>query len=100
MLVEKNIPMLQGIPGLDKKIDRDIEKIAEENGMRVDPFQISAARECVKNGLFILTGGPGTGKTTTINMITDFSRLLPFRETAELPWFSRRTQRTSLKLTS
>ena len=25
--------------------------------------------ECIRNGLFILSGGPGTGKTTTINMI-------------------------------
>ena len=72
MLVEKNIPMLQNLPGLDEKIDRDIVKIAEENGMRADPFQVSAVRECVKNGLFILTGGPGTGKTTTINMIIGY----------------------------
>ncbi|MCR4792641.1 MAG: ATP-dependent RecD-like DNA helicase [Lachnospiraceae bacterium] len=72
MLVEKNIPMIRNLPGLDEKIDRDVRKIAEESGMRVDPFQIGAVRECVKNGLFILTGGPGTGKTTTINMIIGY----------------------------
>jgi exodeoxyribonuclease V alpha subunit len=72
MLCEKNIPMLKNLPGLDEKIDRDIEKIARENGMTTDPLQISAVRECVKNGLFILTGGPGTGKTTTINMIIGY----------------------------
>ena len=69
MLAEKNIPMMKDLPGMDEKIDRDIEKIAEANGMQTDPLQISAVRECIKNGLFILTGGPGTGKTTTINMI-------------------------------
>jgi exodeoxyribonuclease V alpha subunit len=69
MLAEKNIPMMKDLPGMDEKIDRDIERIAEANGMQADPLQISAVRECIRNGLFILTGGPGTGKTTTINMI-------------------------------
>ena len=69
MLAEKNIPMMKDLPGIDEKIERDICKIAEANGMQTDPLQISAVRECIKNGLFILTGGPGTGKTTTINMI-------------------------------
>lgn len=69
MLAEKNIPMMKDLPGIDEKIERDIRKIAEANGMQTDPLQISAVRECIKNGLFILTGGPGTGKTTTINMI-------------------------------
>ena len=72
MLCEKNIPMLKDLPGLDEKIDRDVERIAAENGMYTDPLQISAVRECIKNGLFILTGGPGTGKTTTINMIIGY----------------------------
>ena len=69
MLAEKNIPMMKDLPGIDEKIDRDVKRIAEANGMQTDPLQISAVRECIKNGLFILTGGPGTGKTTTINMI-------------------------------
>ncbi len=69
MLAEKNIPMMKDLPGIDEKIERDIKKIAAANGMQIDPLQISAVRECVRNGLFILTGGPGTGKTTTINMI-------------------------------
>ncbi len=72
MLVEKNIPMVRDLPGLDEKIDRDVKKIAEANGMKPDDLQIGAVRECVKNGLFILTGGPGTGKTTTINMIIEY----------------------------
>ena len=69
MLAEKNIPMMKDLPGIDEKIERDIAKIAEANGMQIDPLQINAVRECIRNGLFILTGGPGTGKTTTINMI-------------------------------
>ena len=69
MLAEKNIPMMKDLPGLDERIERDVKRIAEESGMQTDSLQINAVRECIKNGLFILTGGPGTGKTTTINMI-------------------------------
>lgn len=48
---------------------RQIEKLAEGLSMELDELQRRAVLECVKNGLFILSGGPGTGKTTTINMI-------------------------------
>lgn len=37
--------------------------------MELDEMQRRAVVESVKNGLLILTGGPGTGKTTTINSI-------------------------------
>ena len=35
-------------------------------------MQKKAVREAASNGLFVLTGGPGTGKTTTINAIIRF----------------------------
>ena len=35
-------------------------------------MQKKAVVEAAGNGLFILTGGPGTGKTTTINAIIRF----------------------------
>ena len=38
-------------------------------GMEPDEMQILAVKEAVKNGLLVITGGPGTGKTTTINTI-------------------------------
>lgn len=37
--------------------------------MELDTLQRRAVTEAVQNGIFILSGGPGTGKTTTINMI-------------------------------
>ena len=37
--------------------------------MELEELQFKAVTECIRNGLFILSGGPGTGKTTTINMI-------------------------------
>lgn len=46
-----------------------LEKLGESLCMELDELQFRAVLECIQNGLFILSGGPGTGKTTTINMI-------------------------------
>lgn len=46
-----------------------LEKLADFLKMELDELQFRAVMECIRNGLFILSGGPGTGKTTTINMI-------------------------------
>ena len=46
-----------------------ISQIEKHSGMEPDEMQILAVKEAVKNGLLIITGGPGTGKTTTINTI-------------------------------
>lgn len=51
--------------GISHKIDR----IAEELGIELDDLQKESVRVSAKNGIFILSGGPGTGKTTTINAI-------------------------------
>ncbi len=44
-----------------------IVRIAKQNEMEPDEMQMTAVEEAVKNGLTVITGGPGTGKTTTIN---------------------------------
>ena len=38
----------------------------------LDEHQMTAVKEAVRNGLLIITGGPGTGKTTTINTIIKY----------------------------
>ena len=43
--------------------------------MTLDELQAEAVKEAVTNGLMILTGGPGTGKTTTINTIIRYFEL-------------------------
>ena len=48
---------------------RKLKSIEKEIGTELDEMQRKAVYESVKNGLFILTGGPGTGKTTTINVM-------------------------------
>ena len=69
MLHELNIPMWQAEDSKELLIRNKIEKLAAGLHMEMDELQQEAVLECVKNGLFILSGGPGTGKTTTINMI-------------------------------
>ncbi len=55
-------------------LERRITRIEEEMQTTLDEMQHQAVIEAAQNGLFILTGGPGTGKTTTINtMIQYFS---------------------------
>ena len=71
MLRNLNIPMLEAenLPAQDMAIRKRLERMAENLSMELDELQLKAVEESIKNGLFILSGGPGTGKTTTINMI-------------------------------
>lgn len=46
---------------------RRLHKIEENAGMELDELQREAVMGAIGNGVFLLTGGPGTGKTTTIN---------------------------------
>lgn len=51
------------------RLEKKICKLEEETGMELDELQRKAVMDAVENGIFILSGGPGTGKTTTINMM-------------------------------
>ena len=53
-------------------VKRRIDQIEKETGTTLDEMQKRAVTEAANHGLFILTGGPGTGKTTTINAIIRF----------------------------
>ena len=59
----------------DKEIEEQILRIEKQTNMVPDEMQFSAVKEAVKNGLLIITGGPGTGKTTTINTIIKYFEL-------------------------
>ncbi|NLZ81721.1 MAG: AAA family ATPase, partial [Clostridiales bacterium] len=53
-------------------IDRKLKYLEKDSGMELDPLQRMAVAEAVKNGILVVTGGPGTGKTTTINAIIKY----------------------------
>ncbi len=58
-----------GGTGLDPEVAEHLKKLAKSLHMELDELQLRAVTEAIHNGLFILSGGPGTGKTTTINMM-------------------------------
>lgn len=56
----------------DLEIEERVRRIEKQTGMELDEYQMTAVKEAVRNGLLIITGGPGTGKTTTINTIIKY----------------------------
>ena len=52
-----------------ESIFKKLDRIQEEERIELDEMQRMAVAEAVENGLLVITGGPGTGKTTTINTI-------------------------------
>lgn len=63
MLQELNIVCESGGDAVEKRI----AALEASDGISLDEKQKAAVAAAVRNGLMILTGGPGTGKTTTIN---------------------------------
>lgn len=54
---------------MDIVIDGRLARVEKNFHLSLDELQRYSVMEAVKNGLLIITGGPGTGKTTTINAI-------------------------------
>ncbi len=57
-----------------KGIELALEVFEEKNGITYAGAQRKAIIEAMSGGLLILTGGPGTGKTTTLNAILSLYR--------------------------
>ena len=72
MLHELNTAVEYISPAREKKLLQEIEDMSDQAGIVLDELQTKAVLESVKNGLLILSGGPGTGKTTTINMMIKY----------------------------
>lgn len=56
----------------EKKISRRMDKLGKHSGYELDELQKEAVVTAAGHGLLVLTGGPGTGKTTTINAMIDY----------------------------
>ena len=59
-----------------KKLDTYIELLEKENNIKYDEIQLTAIKKALENNLLIITGGPGTGKTTIIKSIVQLYKLL------------------------
>lgn len=53
-------------------MEKRLRAVEDKEKIELDPLQHKAVIESIKHGLLILTGGPGTGKTTTINTMIQF----------------------------
>ncbi len=59
----------------EESIRKSLSQIQKQENIELDELQIQAVIEAVNCGLLIITGGPGTGKTTTINTIIRYFEL-------------------------
>jgi len=57
------------LKNLNIDVDEVIKSIEKEGNIHFAQKQIEAIKESIKNGIIVITGGPGTGKTTIINAI-------------------------------
>ena len=56
----------------EDKLSREIEAIEKEEEFLLDALQRDAVKSAIKAGVAVITGGPGTGKTTIINVIIKY----------------------------
>lgn len=63
----KQLDISYDVPEIE--IETRIRAIEKQTKVELDEHQVEAVKEAVRNGLLVITGGPGTGKTTTINTI-------------------------------
>ena len=54
-----------------KNLDKLIRSVAKDSGIDYSLQQLEAIREAATSGLLLITGGPGTGKTTILNGILE-----------------------------
>jgi len=68
-LYELSYLINEEIASVDQEVSikKDIQQVEEEMGMTLDEKQRKAIQEAITCGVLIVTGGPGTGKTTTLN---------------------------------
>ena len=57
------------LPAEEEALLQKIDQVEVDLGIVLDSLQKRSVLESIRNGVFILSGGPGTGKTTTINAI-------------------------------
>jgi exodeoxyribonuclease V alpha subunit len=68
MLLDLNL----SFPVREKDFERKVREIEKAEQFSLDTMQKKAVFQAVQNGVMIIMGGPGTGKTTTINTIVRF----------------------------
>ncbi|MBQ7359833.1 MAG: ATP-dependent RecD-like DNA helicase [Lachnospiraceae bacterium] len=65
--INQSLEETELLPSIENQIRKRIMHIDENLQLELDEIQVQAVVESTKHGVTILSGGPGTGKTTTIN---------------------------------
>lgn len=75
--LEKNTAVMiqelnRTLESYDGSVKQQIHEKEDVFGIQLDEIQFEAVQKATESGVLIITGGPGTGKTTTINFILKF----------------------------
>ncbi len=70
-IARKLVDMMTKCANLPLDVDRDVEFFEREHDLTLHEGQKSAIRNCVAYGVNVVTGGPGTGKTTIIRCMIE-----------------------------
>ncbi|MCL2874433.1 MAG: ATP-dependent RecD-like DNA helicase [Defluviitaleaceae bacterium] len=81
-IAKKLLQLARNVKKPDNSIENDIDDIEKKSGIKLAKEQREALRQVKTNGVLVITGGPGTGKTTTIKAI--ISLLEKYGDTIEL----------------
>ena len=73
-IAERLSVMIKRSDGGEVDFSEEIAGIELEQGIKYETLQREAINGCMNNHVFILTGGPGTGKTTTLNAVISLCR--------------------------
>ena len=68
-IAQKLIQLCTEAADLRADVDYEIKRFEEEQGITLHENQVAAVKEAIENGVQIITGGPGTGKTTIVKCI-------------------------------
>jgi len=95
----RNIAALCSVPlkGLTVDIDNMIRKTEADTGITLSEQQVDAVKSSLTSGVSVITGGPGTGKTTIINTIINIFEYSGFKVAIAAPTgrAAKRIQETS-----
>ena len=72
--VANKIVELTKRPTLNIKLTKDIEEVSKKESIVLSDTQKEAVISAIKNNVSVITGGPGTGKTTIIKCVIDILR--------------------------
>ena len=75
-IADKLTDMLKMNAKADKDFTNEIAGIEFSEDIRYEELQKKAISGCLTNSLFILTGGPGTGKTTALNAVIKLCKIM------------------------